>query len=275
MRKLIKNIIKKILNKFGYEISPIIYHEYSNSIDNQNMFGNIFHFFPTPWKSRFILNDEIYGGDNDYSTLRISMLNLPGLSNYVIFDNKRILELGPLEGGNSLLLERFNVKEIVSIEGRVESYIKCCLIKNLYSLNKTKYHLDDVRNVTKVKYGTFDIAVVLGLLYHLDDPFKMLEIISEVAEVLVLSTHYADSESPYFDAEEMDLKTEKGIFKGRKYIEDPNSDPNAGLQNYSFWPYEKDLLKMCEAAGYTHIDVLGKNPVENEQYKLIYLIAKK
>jgi hypothetical protein len=267
------SFLMKLFRKLGsvnqkLEIKPTEF-EFKDSV------SEMFSFFSTPWKSKFEINGIPYGGKNDYDTLRISMLNLSGLSKTVNFVNKRILELGPLEGGNTIKLEALNPEEIISVEGRVESFIKCCLIKNIYGLNRTRFYLDNVMNISKEKYGSFDIAVILGLLYHLDRPDILLKRLSEMADVLIISTHYADSTSPYPNAEKKIIKSQNGEYAGRLYVEDPHSDPNAGLQFKSFWPYENDLKQMCIDSGFTNIEVLARNPEPDEQYKLIYFIAGK
>ena len=49
-----------------------------------------------------------------------------------------------------------------------------------------KIHL----KVTKKKYGGFDAALVLGLLYHLDDPFTFLENMAGLCNgFMLLDTH--------------------------------------------------------------------------------------
>ncbi len=247
----------------------------SSGINYDNYLEEMFGFFHTPWKSKFLIGGKSYGGENDYSSKRISMLNLPEVISNVQFEDKRILELGPLEGGNTIKLEGLNPKSILSIEGRVESYLKCCMVKNLYDLNRSKFYLDDVMNISKEKYGSFDIAVVLGLLYHLDKPHVLLNELSRMVNTLIISTHYADNTSPYPNAEDHTIITPNGKYYGRLYIEDPASDPNAGLQFKSFWPYEKDLIQMCKDSGFSHIKILARNPDPNEQYKLIYFIASK
>lgn len=267
MSQLFKNVSNKIRNK-------IVKRKLQKSGDLTDNTKMLFDYFPS-WISKFIINNIPYGGSSDYGSIRISMLNLPEIHNLINFQGKSIIELGPLEGGNSIILENFNIQSNISIEGRVESYLKCCMIKNIYDLNKTKFYLDDVMNISEEKYGTFEIAVVLGLLYHLDNPLKLLKKIGAMVDTVILSTHYADEASPYRNAKEIQITEDDRIYQGRMYIENPEIDPNAGLQNYSFWPYEKDLFNMCNDSGFKKINVIKKNVNPKEKYKLIYLIASK
>jgi hypothetical protein len=265
-------IIPKIFRKFGYELRRIKLHNIDNYTERK--YDDLFNLF-SEWKSKFIISGITYGGKNDYGDPRISMLNLPELYNYIKFENKSVLELGPLEGGNSIILEKLKIKSNLSIEGRVENYIKCCIIKNIFDLNKTKYILDNVMDINIDDYNKFDIAVVLGILYHLDKPHLLIDKLSKLSDEIIISTHYADENSPYPNAKELIIKHNDYTYKGRSYIEDPNIDPNAGLQNYSFWPYKNDLIEMIRNSGFINIHILKENINPEEQYKLIYLVAKK
>lgn len=268
-----KEVIKGIARKFGYKISKI-----NDKEADFTKFGydKLFAYFPS-WVSKFKLESKEFGGYADYDNVRVSMLNMPEVSEEINFKDKSVLELGPLEAGNSIILERMNPSKIISIEGRTESYIKCCMIKNIYDLNRTKFYLDDARNISSEKYGNFDVAVVLGLLYHLDDPHVLLDKIGKMADKLVLSTHYADEGSPYKNAENKTVEYNGKKYSGRIYQEDPDLDPNAGLQNISFWPFEEDLVNMVKDSGYNKVKIIQKNPIpyKDSEYKLIYLIASK
>jgi hypothetical protein len=270
-----KSTIKSILKKVRYDLNIYKKIVFKENIEGTGRIRDIFSFFRTHWISQFVIGNEKFGGKNDYTTFRISMLNLPETLENVNFKDKRVLELGPLEGGNTIKLEQLGAKEIVSVEGRVENFVKSCVIKNIYKLNRTTYYYDDARNISSEKYGRFDIAVVLGLLYHLEDPQILLIKLGEIADTLVLATHYADVVSPYPNAKEIAITSGSNVYKGRIYTEDPGFDPNAGLQNYSVWPYESDLITMCKDSGFLNVKVIARNPDPNEQYKLIYIVATK
>ncbi len=273
--KINKSVIKSVLKKTRYDLKLYGKILSEKNIEGTGNYSDIFSFFRTHWISKFDYKGNTYGGKNDYTTVRISMLNLPETLKEISFKDKRVLELGPLECGNTIKLEDLGAKEIVSVEGRVENFVKSCVIKNIYQLNKTTLYYDDARNISQEKYGKFDVAVVLGLLYHLENPEMLLKKIGEMSDALVLATHYADANSPYPNAKEFTITDGNIKYKGRVYSEDPGYDPNAGLQNFSVWPYEEDLIQMVKNSGFKNVTVIGKNPDPNEQYKLIYIVAKK
>ncbi|HEX9756698.1 MAG TPA: class I SAM-dependent methyltransferase [Nitrospiria bacterium] len=252
------------------------FNELQNSQKNGDPFGygRIFQYFPF-WQTRFEIEGSAYGGETDYSRERISPLNLPEIQNFFNVKDLSILELGPLEGGNTLKLCQMGARKVTAIEGRPENFIKCCVIKNLYGLEEAKFYLDDVRKISQEKYGTFDMALVAGILYHLDDPHLLLNRLSQMTDVLLLATHYADEASPFPTAQVIELSTEFGTYRGKVYSEGAQVNINSGLQPTSFWPFENDLLQMCKDIGFKDITVLKKNPIPSEPFKVIFFIAKK
>jgi hypothetical protein len=270
--KAIKSAIQSLLRTLGYKLR--IYRPGRGERINDFSTKALFDYFPF-WQSKIEINGQSYGGIADYSTQRISILNVSALYKHVDFKGKSILELGPLEGGNTIILSRLGATSITAIEGRIENYIKCCIIKNLLGLENAKFFLDDVRNISVEKYGRFDIALIAGVLYHLDDPHVLMKQLSEVTDTLVISTHYADATSPSPRAEIRSLATDFGTYRGKTFREGRLNNPNAGLQSESFWPFEEDLLRMCKDLGYKEVTVIARNPIKTERFKLIYLVAKK
>jgi 2-polyprenyl-3-methyl-5-hydroxy-6-metoxy-1,4-benzoquinol methylase/uncharacterized protein YbaR (Trm112 family) len=206
-----------------------------------------------PWQSRFQIDGETFGGPYDFpADPRIRRL-LGELS----LAEKRVLELGCLEGGHSLALSRVGPRELISVEGRLANFVRCCVVKNLFTLNNVQFRLDDARQVTWERYGHFDIAVVMGVLYHLRDPHVLLANLPALADVVYLNTHYANDRHPQ-NSPAMELLTSWGSFHGKRYHEYGLVDPLSGLDEYSFWPYLDDLLAMCRKAGFARIKVVAQ-----------------
>lgn len=100
----------------------------------------------------------------------------------------RALDLASLEGHYSAELAMRGA-EVLGIEGRRVNLERALA---LFPLSGIKFVQDDVRNLSREKYGTFDIVLCLGILYHLDAPdcFKLLESVAEVCQgFAVIDTH--------------------------------------------------------------------------------------
>ncbi len=107
------------------------------------------------------------------------------------FHELRILDLACLERLYAIEFARCGA-EVVAIEGREANIEKARFVKNVFSLGNLELVKDDVRNLSKEKYGSFDVILCLGILYHLDIPdvFSFLEMISEVCrKVTLIDTH--------------------------------------------------------------------------------------
>jgi len=266
----IKLLINNFIGKFGYQVIRArraqAYAVWDFTLDD------IFNFFPH-WASRFEVDGRTYGGASDYTTKRISMLNEERLHELVNFEGKTVIEFGPLEGGNTILLEKLGARSITAIEGHLENFIRCCVIKNLFGLHRSTFHFDDMMNVTTEKYGKYDVAFVAGVLYHLDNPQLFLSRLSEMADEIVVSTHYADEESPSADAEIEEIQSNGFKYRGKLFNE--AAGPHSGLRATSFWPFREDLLTMLKNAGYTQVEIINDLMDQDTKYKLIYLVARK
>ncbi len=52
---------------------------------------------------------------------------------------QRILELGPLEGGHSYILQNLGAASVVPIESNTRAFLKCLIVKNLFDLDRVHY----------------------------------------------------------------------------------------------------------------------------------------
>jgi len=263
---MLKKKINELIRVFGYELRR--YKE--NYKAKAFSYDSIFNYFDK-WVTKFEINNKEYGGNSDYKTIRISILNEPSLNRHVILKNKKVIEFGPLECGNTILLEKMGASYILAVEGHLENYIRACVIKNIYELNRTKIVYNDAMAVDG-QYGSFGIAFVAGLLYHLDRPDIFLRNIARFSDELILSTHIAGPDSPSPDAREIYIRHDGHTYRGKRYAE--FSGPNSGLSSYSFWLYREDLLRMIEDAGYDNVNILSESR-DPGGYELIYLTAGK
>jgi SAM-dependent methyltransferase len=111
----------------------------------------------------------------------------------------RVLDLGCLEGLYAVELARRGA-EVVGVEGREANLEKGVFVKGVLCLNNLTFVKDDVRNLSREKYGAFDVVLCLGILYHLDTPdvFTFLERIEEVTERLAIIDTHVCSEGAEF-----------------------------------------------------------------------------
>lgn len=116
--------------------------------------------------------------------VRMAIYHLGGI------DGWDVLELGPLEGGHSYMLQEAGAQSVVSIEANSRAYLRCLISKELLGLNRVRFQFGDFRPFLNATDQRFDLVVMIGVLYHMLDPVSLLEDAARVTDNLILWTHY-------------------------------------------------------------------------------------
>ncbi|HRV93228.1 MAG TPA: class I SAM-dependent methyltransferase [Anaerolineae bacterium] len=105
-----------------------------------------------------------------------------------------VLELGPLEGAHSYMLEQAGAKCITAIEANSQAYLKCLIVKELLELKKIRFLCGDFVAYLREEPGPlFDLGVASGVLYHMKNPAELLALLTKRCQrSLFLWTHYYD-----------------------------------------------------------------------------------
>lgn len=169
----------------------------------------------------------------------------------------RILDLGSLEGHFAI---EFAMKgaHVIAIEGRETNNAKARAAANALGVTNVEFVTDDVRNLMEERYGTFDVVLCSGILYHLpgEDGCRLIETIAGLCSKLVIVDTVIGMK---------DLARVK--WKGRDYHgvifnEHSNTDtvatrlerPWASLDNNtSFWMTKPSLLNLLRDVGFTTV----------------------
>jgi 2-polyprenyl-3-methyl-5-hydroxy-6-metoxy-1,4-benzoquinol methylase len=167
-----------------------IREEYINII---NQFG--------PWNSyQFDFDNKNLIPVKDNDLLLRRLLNILRDFSRKALNKNRILDLGCSEGYFALELAQRGA-EVLGIEGREINTQRAEFGKRFLGNKKVRFIKEDVRNLSKDKYGTFDVILVLGLLYHLDasDIFPFLRNIYQMcSDYVIIDTHIALSRPDFF-----------------------------------------------------------------------------
>ena len=127
-------------------------------------------------------------GWRDPDILRTQAITLSALASCDL-KGKRILDVGCRDGLFSFAAERQGAGEIVGIDNQISLGAKEFLIP--YFKSRVQMHEVNVYDLTKEQFGTFDVIICSGVLYHLRFPFFALKRISDVLKLsglLVLET---------------------------------------------------------------------------------------
>ena len=211
-----------------------------------------------PWVTKFVIGDVEYGG-------KIDAMRDPRVDQFFrAFPSAgRILELGSLEGGHTFsLASRPHVSRVLGIEGRRESVERARFVQQLLGVTNVGFEPANVESADLSAFGEFDAVFCSGLLYHLPEPWRLIENVAKVSPNLFLWTHYARG-----DVSEAGGRALKGAenttvngFEGWAYKERGLADPLSGMSPSSFWPTLDGLKEMLKKSGFGEIEVIRDNP---------------
>jgi 2-polyprenyl-3-methyl-5-hydroxy-6-metoxy-1,4-benzoquinol methylase len=106
---------------------------------------------------------------------------------------KTVLELGPLEGGHTYMLEKAGAAQITAIEANSRAYLKCLVLKELLGLQRGRFLYGDFTEYLRQDGPKFDICLAAGVLYHVQNPAELLALLARrCTGHLLLWTHYYD-----------------------------------------------------------------------------------
>lgn len=109
------------------------------------------------------------------------------------FRGKRVLELGPLEGGHSYMMAKAGAS-VTSIELNTRAFLKCLIVQNALKF-QVDLRLGDFRPYLKDCSETYDLLLANGVLYHLQDPVQLLKDAARVSRMIGIWTYYYDAEA--------------------------------------------------------------------------------
>ena len=212
-----------------------------------------------PWVFQFGIGGADYGG-------AISAIGDVRLAQFWNFapEAKRILELGSLEGAHTVqLAARAGVEEVIAIEGREANIRKAELVKRLFRAGKAQFVAANLETTDLMTFGKFDAVFCSGLLYHLPEPWKLIEQLPRVAPKLFIWTHYAND--LLADVVQNDLR-------GQVHREGGADEPLSGMSATAFWPTLGSLITLLTTNGYKTVHVI-KNDRTHKNSPAITLAA--
>jgi tRNA (mo5U34)-methyltransferase len=112
---------------------------------------------------------------------------------------KRVLDIGPSDGFFSLNLRRRGA-QVVAVDYRPKDLHGFGIMERISGLD-FDYRQGNIYDITPAMFGTFEIVIFFGVLYHLPDMMKALSIVRSVSSNLMfLETHCAAELAPEISA---------------------------------------------------------------------------
>lgn len=172
------------------------------------------------------------------------------------WDQVRCLDVACNEGYFGMEVAKRGAKEVVAFDAREINVEKAEFIKERQSLERISFHQADVGQLSPELFGTFDLTLCLGLLYHLENPMDTIRRVRSVTtDVCVIDTQVLRKSAPATTAwitEDRLIETESVI----GLIEEPDAvwNPAAGTTGLSFVMNEPAMMLMLKHAGFSDIE---------------------
>lgn len=173
-------------------------------------------------------------------------------------DGFQVLELGPLEGGHTYQLERFGA-QVTAIEGNAEAYLKCLVVKELYNL-KSKFYLGDFIKYLETANKTYDLIFAAGVLYHMMEPVKLIELMCKRSPRCFIWTHYYDAEicSDFIECP-VTCGDQSVLHYQKDYGDRSHGRFWGGLADAASWLRRQDIVDALKRFGHTNVEIVSED----------------
>jgi len=215
---------------------------------------NVIDLFPT-WTSRFPAALGVESGPLDlFNDIRIVW----ALEKYGSdLAGKKVLELGPLEGAHTEALTRVGAL-VDAVEGSRTNYVRCLITKELLQIQNARFHLGDIIQWTEKAPRRYDLVIACGVLYHMDDPLRLLRALAKVTDDLFVWTHYIDEPATVptktDSLDGLNVRT-YGIPYGPK-----DDGFTGGPPAVAYWMNKSDIPAVLERLGFDSIEITHDRP---------------
>jgi hypothetical protein len=181
-------------------------------------------------------------------------------------EGKSILELGPLEASHTWLLEQHRPGEIHAVEANKLSYMRCLVVKEILELKTARFYLGDFSRWLEKPGQRYDFIFASGVLYHMDDPIRLLELIAARTDAFYLWTHYvSDDAMPIGDPRRgalvgtVEIRESHGVqvrlYKRSYYGAWKSKSFCGGIHDLHRWIEKGDIVALIKSLGFDDIRV--------------------
>ena len=176
-------------------------------------------------------------------------------------ENRDVLELGPLEGGHTFLLDRLGAKSVTAVEANARAYLKCLIAKETFGMPRARFLLGDCLEFLRTSERRYEVGIACGILYHLTNPVELLEFLARRCDALFLWTVFYDADfvakNPVPGAkfsEALNMQTAGFKHTVHRFNYGPSLDWKGfcgGGEVYSYWMEKHEIEAALRTFGFT------------------------
>jgi hypothetical protein len=186
-------------------------------------------------------------------------------------EGKRILELGPLEAAHTTFIDRQAPALLHSIEANKLSFLRCLIVKEILDLKHAKFFLGNFIPWLESPPTRYDLIVASGVLYHMQDPVRLIELVGACTDAFYVWTHYYDTNAmaiddlrhtPFVGAPEVQVVNEipvhlytrsyHGAWQSKSFC--------GGIHDLHRWMAKEDIINVIRSFGFDDIRIAHDEP---------------
>ncbi|MBM3094837.1 class I SAM-dependent methyltransferase [Ensifer sp. T173] len=180
--------------------------------------------------------------------------------------NKNVIEVGPLEGMHTYMLNQHKPRSIDAIEANRGCFLRCLVTKEVLGIDRANFYLGDALRWLQETEVHYDLAIASGVLYHMPDPGQFLCDITSRCDQLFIWTHYFDDHAmPTSDSRRqafsgnVETRTFSGIpvryFERGYFNANENENFCGGMKDRHYWMHRDDIISLLNALGFGDISI--------------------
>jgi hypothetical protein len=183
-------------------------------------------------------------------------------------EGRQVLEVGPLEGGHTWMLEQAGAARVIAVEANARALLRCLIVKELVGLPRTTFLLGDALAYLDASPPPFDAALAAGVLYHMTRPGAFLRALTAAAPRIFVWTCYYDPLHPPKGSAGTVTEvrpSDDGGFPHTLHRVDYATDAAGGgfcggTSAHAYWMTRDDILGCVRHAGLTDIEIAFDEP---------------
>lgn len=198
-----------------------------------------------PWYHQIEVRPGLVTPGVNKSAMVLEALDLP-----VDLAGQRVLDIGTRDGFFAFECERRGA-EVVAIDYMPPEETGFMVARELLG-SEVEFVQDNVYELTRERYGSFDLVLFLGVLYHLRDPMLALDRISDVANGrLIVETQVIDEALLTADGSFVALDSLDPRLSSAPLMQFYPGDSLNGDETCVWAPNQACLAAMLEEAGFS------------------------
>lgn len=170
---------------------------------------------------------------------------------------RNAIDIACHQGWFATKLAQWNAEDVLAIDARAEHVADTTLIRDALNLSKLRVQQSDVHALEPAKLGQFDLVLMLGLIYHLENPIGALRQAHALTrQACVVETQIVPGMSGMVDyGSYRFVRPLKGSF-GIIDETDDTHGPEASTTGICLVPSLEALIWIMRKIGFTRVDVI-------------------